>query len=68
MPLRQRLYHLELKVVQYFAIVQDSQISVIVDLQCRRDFANDVFPVSSFPFTSRPYDLDLTGGNRSLTE
>jgi hypothetical protein len=37
-------------VVPYFAVVQDPQISDIVDLQCRRDFADDVLPVSSFPF------------------
>jgi hypothetical protein len=50
-----------LKVVQYFAVVQDSQISVNVDLQCRRDFVGDVFPVSSFPFASRLLDLDPEG-------
>jgi hypothetical protein len=32
MPLRQRLCHLELNAVPYFAIVQDPQIFVTVDL------------------------------------
>jgi hypothetical protein len=49
-PLRQRLCHLELNAVPYFAVFQDPQISDIVDLQCRKDFTDDVFPVSSSPF------------------
>jgi hypothetical protein len=60
-PLCQHPCHLELKVIQYFPVFQDPQISVNVDLQCRRDFAGDVFPVSPLPFASRPLDLDPRG-------
>jgi hypothetical protein len=59
MPLRQCLCHLELNAVPYFAVVQDPQISVTVDLQCRRDFADDTFPVSPSP------SFHLTVGSRS---
>jgi hypothetical protein len=41
MLLRQRLCHLELNAIPYFAVVQDPQISIIVEFQSHQDLAID---------------------------
>jgi hypothetical protein len=44
----------------YFIAINERWNCLADDLQYRRDFADDVFPVSPSPFFFRSYDLDLT--------
>jgi hypothetical protein len=46
MPLHQHLRHLELNIVVVFLELNDRWNCLANEFQCRRDLANDAFPVS----------------------